>query len=88
MEFLANNKIAKKLGKRIYRLKKNYPFWYSVLDWIADGMVLGSWMFLSVGVAFYLTANGYTPLDSALMGVALVDVNVLMFTELFCSGEE
>ena len=82
MKTLANNKTVKKLARKLLWMKKHQPAKYQVISTITDGMILGVWMLISVGVALWLVDNGYTTFDSAMMGLCLVDLNVLIFSIL------
>ena len=42
-------------------------------------MVLGTWMLISVGIALYMVHEGYATFDSVMVGLCLVDLNVLIF---------
>ena len=80
MNTMAKNKTLIKIARKLLRLKRKHPFWYNVLGLVTDGMVLGTFILVSVGIAFWMTIEGYTTFDSALVGLALVDVNIVMFS--------
>lgn len=79
---MAKNKTLIKIARKLLRLKRKHPFWYNVLGLVTDGMVLGTFILVSVGIAFWMTIEGYCTFDSALMGLALIDVNIVMFSFL------
>lgn len=82
MDAIAKNKTLIKIARKLLRLKRKHPFWYNVLGLVTDGMVLGTFILVSVGIAFWMTIEGYCTFDSALMGLALIDVNIVMFSFL------
>ena len=82
MKTLAKNKAVKKLARKPLWMKKYQPAKYQAISTITDSMILGVWMLVSVGVALWLVDNGYTTFDSAMMGLCLVDLNVLIFSIL------
>ncbi len=79
MKTLAKNKAVIKFARRMMYIKKHQPALYSFISFVTDGMVLGTWMLLSVGIALFMVEKGYTTFDSAMMGLCLVDLNVLIF---------
>lgn len=67
-----------KVAFALLRLKKAHPFLYKTLDFVTSGMVLGTIILTSVGIALYAAANGYCSFDSAMIGVCVFDFNVTM----------
>ncbi len=79
MRSLARNKAVIKFAKKMLYIKKHQPALYSFISFVTDGMILGTWMLLSVGIAIFMVEKGYTTFESAMMGLCLVDLNVLIF---------
>ena len=79
MKTLAKNKAAIKFARKMLYIKKHQPALYSFISFITDGMVLGTWMLISVGIALYMVHEGYATFDSVMVGLCLVDLNVLIF---------
>ena len=79
MRSLAKNKAVIKFAKKMLYIKKHQPALYSFISFVTDGMILGTWMLLSVGIALFMVEKGYTTFESAMMGLCLVDLNVLIF---------
>ena len=79
MRTLAKNKTVIRFAKKMLYIKKHQPALYSFISFVTDGMVLGTWMVLSVGIALWMVNKGYTTFDSAMMGLCLIDLNVLIF---------
>lgn len=77
---MAKNKTVVKIAKKLLRLKKRHPFWYNVLGLVTDGMILGTFILVSVGLAFWMTIEGYCTFDSALIGLAMIDLNLVLFS--------
>ena len=79
MKSLAKNKTVIRFAKKMLYIKKHQPALYSFISFVTDGMVLGIWMVLSVGIALLMVNKGFATFDSAMMGLCLVDLNVLIF---------
>ncbi len=79
MKSLAKNKTVIRFAKKMLYIKKHQPALYSLISFVTDGMVLGIWMVLSVGIALLMVNKGFATFDSAMMGLCLVDLNVLIF---------
>ncbi|WP_026658638.1 hypothetical protein [Butyrivibrio sp. AC2005] len=76
---MAKEQIIVKVARKLLWMKKNQPAKYLILSTITDGMVLGTWIFLSTGFALWMVNNGYCAFDSAMMALVLVDLNILFF---------
>ena len=79
MKTLAKNKAIIKFARKMLYIKRHQPALYAFISFITDGMVLGTWMLISVGIALYMVHVGYATFDSAMVGLCLVDLNVLIF---------
>ena len=79
MKTVAKNKAVIKFARKMLYIKKHQPALYSFISFITDGMVLGTWMLISVGIALYMVHEGYATVDSVMVGLCLVDLNVLIF---------
>ncbi len=80
MRILAKNKTVKKFVKRMLWIKKHQPAKYYMISTITDGMVMGAWVLISGAFALWMVNEGYATVDSALMGLCLVDLNILMIS--------
>ncbi len=80
MELLRQNKSVIRFAKHMLYLKKFQPAKYRLISDLTDGMVLGTWILLSAGFALWLTYEGYTTFDSAMMGICIADLNILGFS--------
>ncbi len=63
LDTLRENKFVISLAKKLFKLKKENPFVYKLLEVITDAIVLGLWIFASLGIALLMTIKGYTTLD-------------------------
>lgn len=76
---MAKNRAVIKYVRKMLYIKKHQPELYSFISFVTDGMVPGTWMLISVGIALYMVSKGYAAFDSAMVGLCLVDLNVLIF---------
>ena len=76
MEVLKRSKKIQKLVNMLLLMKEQQPGKYKVIEFITDGMILGSIVLVSMGIAIYAAYAGYTNIDSALVGVAMFDINI------------
>ena len=76
---MAKEQLIVRIAKKLLWIKKNQPAKYLILSTITDGMVLGTWILLSTGFALWMVNNGYCAFDSAMMGLVLIDLNILFF---------
>lgn len=82
VKLLMSTKWAKNEVRKLIWIKKHQPVKYAILSFLTDAAVMAFFVLTSLGIAVYATLQGYTTFDSALMGVAVVDVNILMLS--FC----
>ncbi len=77
MELLRKNRLVIRFAKHMLRMKKTHPVRYFFVSLFADGVVLGTWILLSVAFVFWLTLNDFTTFESAMMAMCLVNMNVV-----------
>lgn len=80
VKLLLSTQWAKHEVKKLLWIKKHQPVKYAIISFLTDAAVMAFFVLTSLGVAVYATLQGYTTFDSALMGVAIIDMNVLMLS--------
>ena len=85
VEALKKSRYVQRSIRKLLWIKEHQPLKYKVITFITDSMILGLWCVLSVGAAVAATIYGFCSFDSALVGICLLDLNVLVYYS--CFGE-
>lgn len=83
VEALRRSRYIQRSIRKLLWIKEHQPIKYKVITFITDSMILGLWCVLSVGAAVAATIYGFCSFDSALVGICLLDLNVLVFHSFF-----
>lgn len=65
------------LYKNLVWMRETHPFVYKVIDSMVDILVFILTCTVIVGIAMYMVENGYSTYEAALVGAALVNINLL-----------
>ena len=76
MKALKKSRKVQKMVDYFLNLKETHPLIYSIVDHTTDGVILGTLVLISIGVAYYAYLSGFCTFDSAMVGVALFDINL------------
>lgn len=77
---LRKSKWIQREVRKLLWMKEHQPVRFKILETLTESMILGTWLVTSVGIAFLMTINGYTTFDSAMMGMAIVDFNIVFYS--------
>ncbi len=74
MKTLARNKTVRKLANTLLRIKKTQPAKYHLIENVTDGMIMGTWIILSLLFALWIVDLGILSFETAMFTLCIADL--------------